>query len=195
MDYQDGELIDSISENSEEARDILYDKYKYIVEIIVNKYKKSAYYLSIDMQELRQEALLGFSDALYSYAESKEANLPTFITLCVERKVGNYIKKHSTKKMQLLRESVSLDNEIGNNITLMDTIVDYRSPDQIIEKEEERQELIQKIKDSLSPQELEIYKLLLHNFSYEDIASILKIDMKKIYDYVYRIRKKLKDLC
>lgn len=195
MDYQDGELIDSISENSEEARDILYDKYKYIVEIIVNKYKKSAYYLSIDMQELRQEALLGFSDALYSYAESKEANLPTFITLCVERKVGNYIKKHSTKKMQLLRESVSLDNEIGDNITLMDTIVDYRSPDQIIEKEEERQELIQKIKDSLSPQELEIYKLLLHNFSYEDIASILKIDMKKIYDYVYRIRKKLKDLC
>ena len=195
MDYQDGELIDSISENSEEARDILYDKYKYIVEIIVNKYKKSAYYLSVDMQELKQEALLGFSDALYSYSNSKGCNLPTFITLCVERKVGNYIKKHSTKKMQLLRESVSLDNEIGDNITLMDTIVDYRSPDQIIEKEEERQELIQKIKDSLSPQELEIYKLLLHNFSYEDIASILKIDMKKIYDYVYRIRKKLKDLC
>ena len=33
MEYQDGELLDNISENSEEARDVLYDKYKYIVDI------------------------------------------------------------------------------------------------------------------------------------------------------------------
>lgn len=195
MGYQDGELIDNVSDNSEEARDILYDKYKYIVDIIVTKYKKSAYYLSIDMQEIQQEALLGFSDALYSFNDSKEANLATFISLCVERRVANYIKKNSTKKMKIMREVISLDEQIGDDISLMDTITDSSSPEDILQDEEEKKELLKKIKELLSPQELEVYKLLLHNFSYDDIASILNINSKKIYDYVYRIRKKLKDLC
>ena len=194
MEYQDNELLDRMSENSEEARDLLYDKYKYIVEIIINKYKKSAYSLSIDMQELTQEAWLGFSDALYSYNDSKEAGLATFISICVERKVENYVRDHSTKKMQFIREAISLDNQVNQNMTYADIIMDESSPDKIIEDEESKKELLIKIKDTLSPRELEVYKLLIYDFSYEDISSILNIDMKKIYDYVYHIRKKLKDL-
>ena len=95
MELQDSELINNLSEKSDEARDVLYDKYKYIVDIIMNKYKRSAYYLSVDMQELRQEALLGFSDALYSYNDDKGCNLPTFISLCVERRVSNYLRKYN----------------------------------------------------------------------------------------------------
>ena len=124
MEYQDNELLDRMSENSEEARDLLYDKYKYIVEIIINKYKKSAYSLSIDMQELTQEAWLGFSDALYSYNDSKEAGLATFISICVERKVENYVRDHSTKKMQFIREAISLDNQVNQNMTYADIIMD-----------------------------------------------------------------------
>lgn len=195
MEYQDMELIDNISESSEELRDILYDKYKYIVDIVINKYKKSAYYLSVDMQELQQEALLGFSNALYSYSGDKDTNLATFITLCVERRVDNYIKKHSTKKMKMIREIVSLDDPIGENISLMDAVSDYSSPEKILEDAEQSRDLLNKIKETLSPRELEIYKLLLYEFSYEDICSILKINMKKLYDYVYHIRIKLKDLC
>ena len=194
MEYQDNELLDRMSENSEEARDLLYDKYKYIVEIIINKYKKSAYSLSIDMQELTQEAWLGFSDALYSYNDSKEAGLATFISICVERKVENYVRDHSTKKMQFIREAISLDNQVNQNMTYADIIMDESSPDKIIEDEESKKELLIKIKDTLSPRELEVYKLLMYDFSYEDISSILNIDMKKIYDYVYHIRKKLKNL-
>ena len=195
MDYDDNELLDNISDSPEEARDALYEKYKYIVDIIINKYKKSAYYLSIDMQELTQEALLGFSDALYSYNDSKESNLATFISICVERKVQNYIKKHSTRKMQLLKETVSLDNQLSEKTTYADVIMHEETPDKIIENEENTKELLDKIKQQLSPQEMEIYKLLLYEFSYEDISTILNISVKQIYDYVYRIRKKLKDLC
>ena len=42
MELQDSELINNLSEKSDEARDVLYDKYKYIVDIIMNKYKRSA---------------------------------------------------------------------------------------------------------------------------------------------------------
>lgn len=194
MEYHDNELVDIISDNSEEARDVLYDKYKYIVDIIINKYKKSAYSLSVDMQELRQEALLGFSDALYSYTNDKEASLATFISICVERKVDNYIKKHSTKKMKMLKEILSLDEQVAEDISLIDIIPDTSSPEDIIQDEEEYKTLVNNIKERLSSQEMEVYKLLLHNFSYEDIASILNINSKQVYDFVYHIRKKIKDL-
>ena len=194
MEYHDNELMDIISDNSEEARDALYDKYKYIVDIIINKYKKSAYSLSVDMQELRQEALLGFSDALYSYTDDKEATLATFISLCVERKVDNYIKKHSTKKMRMLKEILSLDDQVAEDISLMDTIADTSSPEEILQDEEEYKTLVNGIKERLSQQEMEVYKLLLYNFTYDDIASILNSNTKQVYDFVYHIRKKIKDL-
>ena len=195
MVYQDNELLDKVSENSEEARELLYDKYKYIVEIIINKYKKSAYYLSIDMQELTQEAWLGFSDALHSYNDAKDANLATFISICVERKIENYVKKHSTRKMQLMKEAVSLDNHVSDSLTYADILTDEGSPDVIMERRERKEELLQAIKEKLSEQEMEVCKLLLYEFSYEDISEILNISVKQIYDYVYHIRKKLKDLC
>ena len=87
MDYPDNELVNLVCENSEEARDMLYDKYSYIIDIICNKYKNSAYSISADFAELRQEAMLGFSDALVIYNQDEKASLHTFITLCVERRV------------------------------------------------------------------------------------------------------------
>ncbi len=194
MVYQDNELIDNMNDNSEEARDVLYEKYKYIVDVIINKYKKMAYYLNIDMQELRQEALLGFSDALYSFNYDKNANLPTFISLCVDRKVDNYVKKHNTVKMRMLKEMISLDDMIGDDISLMDVIGDDTTPEDLIEDKEESKALMNDIKKALSDSELEIYKLLVNNFSYDDIGEILNMSTKQIYDSVYRIRKKLKDL-
>ena len=194
MVYQDNELIDNMNDNSEEARDVLYEKYKYIVDVIINKYKKMAYYLNIDMQELRQEALLGFSDALYSFNYDKNANLPTFISLCVDRRVDNYVKKHNTVKMRMLKEMISLDDMIGDDISLMDVIGDDTTPEDLIEDKEESKTLMNDIKNALSDSELEIYKLLVNNFSYDDIGEILNMSTKQIYDSVYRIRKKLKDL-
>ena len=90
-EYPDNELVNLVCENSEEANDVLYDKYNYIIDIIINKYKRGAYYLSVDLNELTQEARLGFSDALVSFNQDKSTTLPTFITLCVERRVRNYI--------------------------------------------------------------------------------------------------------
>ena len=53
-EYPDNELVNMVCENSEDARDVLYEKYGYIVDIIYNKYRRSAYILSVDLNELRQ---------------------------------------------------------------------------------------------------------------------------------------------
>ena len=196
MEYPDNQVLELIHDNNEEAKEYLYEKYKYIVDIIVNKYKSSAYYLSMDMNELTQEALLCFSDALVSYDPEKEASLPTFISLCVERKIHNYIRKEETIKAKMLREAYSLDytyDEDGS--TLKEVIPDNgNTPEEDIESKETVEHLKEKINDVLSDNEREVYKLLINEFSYNDIASILDMTPKQVYNYVNRIRSKIKDI-
>ena len=196
MEYPDNQVLELIRDNSEEAKEYLYEKYKYIVDIIVNKYKSSAYYLSMDMNELKQEALLGFSDALVSYDPDKDASLPTFISLCVERKIHNYIRKEETIKAKMLREAYSLDYTYGEDgSTLKEVIPDNgNTPEEDIEAKETVEHLKEKINDVLSDNEREVYKLLINEFSYDDIASILEITPKQVYNYVNRIRSKIKDI-
>ena len=146
-EYPDNELINLVSENSEEARDLLFEKYEYIVDIIYNKYRKSAYALSVDLKELRQEAMVGFSDALVRYNQDKEASLSTFITLCVERKVRNYIRKADTQKNRILKEAFSLDQPITEGeSTLQEFLGDNSSDPQVtLETEENLRDLKKKI--------------------------------------------------
>lgn len=196
MEYPDNELVNLVCENSEEARDMLYDKYSYIIDIICNKYKNSAYSISADFAELRQEAMLGFSDALVSYNQDEKASLHTFITLCVERRVRNYVRKNDTYKMKMLRDVYSLDYQYDEDSTpLVDTIVDSsQDPLSKLEEKETMKELKEKVDSILSPSEKEVYELMVNNFSYDDIAKILDKNAKQIYNTAQRIRVKLKDI-
>jgi len=197
MEFHDDELLDLVCENSEEARDELYDKYHYIVDIILKKYRGRAYYLDVDPEELQQEALLGFSDALYNYDASKDSSLPTFITICVERRLCNYLRKADTVKTKLMREAVSFDMELGDEskYTLFDTVGnDKENPSNRIEEKEAVKELREKIVDLLSPTEFEIYQLLVNGYSIEDAAEILGKSTKQVYNTLYRLRQKIRDL-
>ena len=83
MDYNninDDELIMMIRESNDEAKDIMYAKYRFIVNYMVKKYKNLAYKLSVDIKDLNQEALVGFSDALINYNSDSNASLKTFIS-------------------------------------------------------------------------------------------------------------------
>ena len=195
-EYPDTELVNLVCENSEEARDMLYDKYSYIVDVICNKYKKSAFYLSADLSELRQEALVGFSDALVNYNQDNQASLQTFISLCVERRVRNYVRKADTQKMRMIREAYSLEYQYNEeSAPLLETIPDNRTDPQItIEERETIKEIKEKIDNLLSPAEKEVYELIINDFSYEDIASILNKSSKQIYNTAQRIRVKIKEI-
>ena len=89
MEFQDEELTLMVNENNEDAKNALFEKYSYIIDIIIAKYKKTIYALNIDMSEIRQDAMVAFSDALVRFSSSKETSLPTFITVGVERKSQN----------------------------------------------------------------------------------------------------------
>jgi len=195
-EFQDNELINIVNEKNEDASNLLYEKYSYIVDIIVNKYKKGAYYFSIDINELRQEAMVGFSDALVSYNQDSDASLKTFITLCVERRVRNFIRNTDTLKDKMLREAYSLDTPISSEgTTLVEALPSkVSSPEDKMVEEESIKELKNKVDELLSPYEKDVFELMVNDFTEENIAEILNLSKKQVYNTVSRIRMKLKDV-
>lgn len=196
MEYNDIELVHLVNENSEEAKDLLFDKYKYIIDIIMAKYKKVFFVLGMDFAEVRQEAMLAFTDALVSFSSEKEASLPTFISLVIERKIQNCVRKADTIKNKKNNENYSLDYEYeAFNKPLKDIIGDPNSDPFIkIQSSEAYSELVEKINGVLSPFEYEVYKLLVNGFTYIDIAKILHKENKQIDNTIQRIRMKIRDL-
>jgi len=194
-DYPDVDLVYHLSE-SEEASDILFEKYKYIVDIVVKKYMKAAYLFNVDLIELRQEAYFAFSDALYRYKDNRDASLATFITLVVERRVRRVIDSANTMKSKLNTNALSLEHVYPEFENPLMYIIgdDSLEPLKNIEDKETTIELVDGLKKNLSGTELEVCELLLKQYDYKEIADILNKSPKQIDNCIQRIRNKLKKM-
>lgn len=196
-EYSDSELFSLICEADEDAKDIMFTKYKYIIDIVIKKYAYSAMKYGFEYKDLYQEALVGFSDALKSFQENKNSSMATFITLCVDRKLQNAIRKSSRIKNRVLLESLSLDHVYEEyNIPLKEVISDNNENDPLtsITKDEEFDELLEIIEKSLSSREYEVYKLLVSGLSYNEIAKILGKTPKQIDNTIQRIKNKVRGI-
>lgn len=196
-EYSDGELYSLICESDEDAKDMLFMKYKYIIDIVIKKYAFSAMKYGFEYKDLYQEALVGFSDALQSYQEDKNSSMATFITLCVDRRLQNTIRKAGRIKNKVLLESLSLDHVYEEyNIPLKEVISDNNEHDPLtnITKDEEFDELLAFIEKSLSSSEYEVYKLLISGMSYGEIAKVLGKSPKQIDNAIQRIKNKIKEI-
>ncbi len=195
-EYPDNEVVNMVCDN-EEATDLLYEKYKYIIDILLSKYRAVLKYHNLDVLEVRQDAIIAFMDAINNYNQEKNASLPTFITICVNRKIQNVIRKSSTIKETVLRESFSLDYTYGDDedTTLADIIIEENSnPELKVINKENYNILVSKIDESLSPFEKEVFDLMINNFQTEEISELLNEPVKKIYNTTHRIRDKIKKL-
>ena len=196
MEYNDQELSLLFTENGENAKDVLFKKYNYIIEIIINKYKKTIYALNMDINEIRQDANLAFTDAIIKYSREKETSLPTFISLVVERKIQNAVRKAETIKNKVYLNAYSLDYEYDAFQKPLSEIIGDNSGEPLanMTKKEEYEELVNNINSILSPGENDVYKLLIRGFNYQEIAKILNKEPKQIDNSIQRIRIKIRDL-
>lgn len=178
-------------------KDEIYEEYKYIIDILVHKYQSLAIDLNIDLKELEGEAHLGFTDAINSYLDNKNTKLATFITLCVNRRIKNVIKKYNTEKAKALNNAYSLDyNYNEDGVTLKDLICDEKELDPLynLTNKEDYEELIQKIKEVLSSFEYEVFNLFHQGFDYQTIALLLDKNSKQIDNTIQRIKHKIKEI-
>lgn len=195
-EYTDEQLIDLVHENSEDAKSVLFDRYKDKIDYLIRKYIVVAKTLGIDIKDLNQEALVGFTDAILNYIPGKEASLSTYICLCVERKIKKACIKASTSKHQAMKDTLSLDYTYDDiNIPLKELIKDVDSDPLIKITEQERyEELLEKIRASLTDNELPVFELMILGLGYKDIAEVLDKESKQIDNAIQRIKGKIKKI-
>lgn len=196
-EYDDQELVLMIAEDSDDAKDILYQKYKYIIDIVLKKYAGIGTRLGLTYADLYQDAMIGFTDAIYNYQDNKEASIARFITVCVERRVQSSILKANRLKNKIMNESLSLEHTYDQfKMPLMDILSDDRRNDPLekLMKEEDYKELLSQIRDALSDKENEVFSLMISGLSYLEIATILESNPKQIDNAIQRIRHKVKKI-
>ncbi len=193
----DNELIMLYREEDEDAKNILFYKYRFIIDILIKKHLKYLTSLNIDYQEIYSECTVGFSDGLRSYQEDKSASLATFITLCIERRLGNIIRKYNRDKYKALQDTFSLDYIYSEKDTrLMDLLSDDYEHDPLknITEQEGYLELVNSIKDKLTEKEYEVFVLMVRGLSYIEIAKILNNTPKQIDNTIQRVKSKIRNI-
>jgi len=191
----DEELIYMVSENSDDAKEMLYQKYSAMVHSELNKVKKTAYALDIDFSDVTQEALLGLNNAINIYDTTADAQFGTFATLCVRRRILNYIDKCRTAKNLSMNKALSLNdykkNDTKKEFDISD--LDGREPLNRIITQESLIEISKKIDSNLTKNEKLVLKYATAGKSTEEISKLMGINIKKVYNLLYRARKKIKN--
>lgn len=196
-ELNDSELLMLYKEEDELAKNLLYLKYKFIIDLLIKKHKAQINKLNVDYQEVYSECSVGFSDALHSYQEDKETSLSTFITLCIERRIYNIMRKYNREKYKGKLDVFSLDYVFDNGTsTLMDTLSDECENDPLrnMTETEDYNELVSNIKAKLTKFEYEVFILMTRGLSYQEIAKILNKEPKQIDNAIQRIKNKIKIL-
>ncbi|MDD3995341.1 MAG: sigma-70 family RNA polymerase sigma factor [Tenericutes bacterium] len=192
----DYELIYLVEEKDENALNILYDKYKPIVDLKAKKYLKYGKKIGLEYEDLYQEGMLGLSEAIVSFDQEKNAQFKTFANLCMERQIFSLLKKASRKKHTLLNDSVSLDEKINDDEnTLLDVFFEKgTNPSELYEYKESKKELFEKIYSILTPLEKEVFDLKINNFDYNEISQLLNKSYKSVDSSIQRIRIKVRKI-
>ena len=114
MNYieNDNELIYMINDNNDEYRYILFNKYKPIIYSIANDYYIKFRYLNLDFDDLIQEGMIGFNNAINTY-KNKDSIFYTYSSICIKRNIISYIRSYTAKKNSILNNA--LDDSFYNN--------------------------------------------------------------------------------
>ena len=190
-DYNDSELMLYINEENEIAKEIMFKKYYYLVDLCIKKYRKYYRMLRIDESDLIQEAIIAFSSALKKYND-KDIPIKSFIYLCINRRIKSFIKRTANNKNIINIQSLSLDYIYDDNELYGFLKNDLDEPLKILINEENIINLLKNIKGILSNKEYEVFKLLINNNSYKNISNSLGISEKSVDNSIQRIRKKIK---
>lgn len=199
MDYRelnDNELVYLCAENNEEAMNLIVNKYKNCILMILKEYLKEYNIIGVEVADLYQEGLIGLMHAIHSYNSTRDVLFYTYANACIRTSLMSAIRQTFRQKNRILNYSYSLDKifeDSGDNFYEILKDESYE-PNKLLLNSEEESELINKLKDKLSKSELAIFELRLKGLSNGEIASLIDKDTKYIENSLFRIKRKYKEL-
>lgn len=196
-DYNDNELLSYIAENNEDASEIIYKKYMPLVTKVARKMYLYAGKTGIEVNDLIQEGMLGLSNAIHEYNESKNASFYTFAKTCIERKIFTAVTATKRLKHRPLNDSLPLEvtRVTDDNLVFLEEIIgdNKENPENMLLDSENFNEILEFAKKELTDFELQVFELRISDFGYQEIANILDKKPKAIDNALQRIKGKLKN--
>lgn len=193
-DYNDHELLYMICESSEDAANIMYEKYKSIIELKASKYRTLGKRVGLEYNDLIQEGMVGLSEAIKNYKDNKDTKFASFANVCIERQILSVLSYARRKKHYYLNDSCSLDSSIDENgKTLLDVLFDDTiDPSLKVENDEENEILYSSIYKEMSDFERSVFDLKVFGLEYKEIAQLLDKSYKSVDSALQRIKGKVK---
>ncbi len=181
----DEELIQRQRAGERELSDYLIDKYKGMVL----KKAHAMFLIGGEQEDLIQEGMIGLFNAVRDYRPDKNASFATFAALCVERQMYKAIEISGRQKHKPLNSYISLSEEDG---PLKDTEdISQQNPETIVISQENAQQMLEDIREALSPMENQVLNYYLDGADYRQIAEKMNKPSKSIDNALQRIRAKI----
>ena len=179
------DLVFRAQTGCQEAFNCLRDAYRPLIESCIKKRAVCGMNYQ-DLEELQQEALIGFYRAVCTYDSSYQGvEFGLYAKICVDNSLLSYLRVYNREQR-------------GNTLPLEPDKDAYADIDlgedflgSLIERESEA-ELVHKIKNCLSDYENRIWWHYVSGTRVQDIAIIVGSDSKSVSNAIYRIRKKLR---
>lgn len=197
MNYRklnDYELINLVPER-EDITDILFKKYRPLIIKIAKKLHDENLQSGLDINDLIQEGMIGFSTAINTYNEKKDAMFFTYARKCIETKIISAVITATRQKHKILNNSISMDamneSEFSKNLDTFNAGF-QTDPENITIDKESVTDLIKKLEEELTYFEGLVFELRINGFSYKEIANALDTNTKKVDNTLQKIKNKIK---
>ena len=190
------ELIYLARSNDPVALRSLYSYYDALVRTVMRKMKYVSS-MSLEAQDLLQVGMITFDKVFWSYREDQDTTFEVYARSCIIKKMQSLLKKQYTFFIRYEKKSISLDKIVNyeDSRTYGELIADQRveySPQKAQNLEKIWELIYAIIQNETSERDQKIFHLVLLGYPEKEIALMLDISIKCVYNSVYRVMSKLR---
>ena len=190
------ELIYLARSNDPVALRSLYAYYDALVNTVMRKmtYISS---MSLEAQDLLQVGMITFDKVFWSYREDLDTTFEVYARSCIIKKMQSLLKKQYTFFTRYEKKAISLDRIVNydDSRTYGELIADQRveySPQKAQDLEKVWELVYAIIQNETSERDQKIFHLVLLGYPEKEVALMLNISIKCVYNSVYRVMSKLR---
>ena len=140
----------------------------------------------IPNEDLSQEGMLGFLDAVRSFDPSKGVPFKAYAETCISNRILSAVRSSFNNKNAVLSNAVSFEFET-HELTDPDS-----DPANIIAEKYDSEHIESLLKSGLSDFEMQVINLRLESKSYSEIAQQLSCTEKAVDNALQRVKKKFR---
>lgn len=190
------ELIYLARSNDPVALRSLYAYCDALVNTVMRKMKYISS-MSLEAQDLLQVGLITFDKVFWSYREDLDTTFEVYARSCIIKKMQSLLKKQYTFFTRYEKKAISLDRIVNydDSRTYGELIADQRveySPQKAQDLEKVWELVYAIIQNETSERDQKIFHLVLLGYPEKEVALMLNISIKCVYNSVYRVMSKLR---